>query len=299
MALLMLLFAMVLSALAKTSAAPQQGEADFAILPSAVAEDDECAATDGCALNALQVRTQGGANVQDEASAMPAVESTRGGTKVICPGYGYNSAACYGTFSQYSPSEIIAWSGGTSTAALGYAINPNSVSAFAAWVVTHPDFTYSGTPFEFYKAALTPQVFSWLNSRLYLGMACGLMQYYYLLHDFDSAEDMAKALCASGNEAFTGTSTVNGVDLSSCTDSFGGWEAVSGGIPAQARGALGYSTGRWVDVYKYMTLLGPTSAAEVETLVNNAWDASTSISTAQTFTSSNCLCSRNGCNIGC
>jgi len=211
-----------------------------------------------------------------------------GGTKVICPGFGFSSAACYGTLQTKRPSVIVAWSGGTSTAALGYALHPSSASAFAAWVVTHPDYTWSGTAYEFYKNALSGSAFSFLNSKLYIGMGCGA--YYYLLHDFASSEDMAKALATSGGETFTGYGRVNGVNLANCQDNFG--------LGSAWKGALGYSTGQYVNVLSYV-LYSTSSATAVQSLVNSAWSDSTQYSTTQNFQSANCLCTKNGCNFGC
>merc|ERR1712228_259126 len=224
------------------------------------------------------------------------------GTKVICPGYGFYSAACYGALQDKHPDTIIAWSGGVSTAALGYAINQYSSSAFASWVKTHPLYGWSwyGTAFEFYKAALSDSsVFSWLNKRLYVGMGCGLFYTPYLLHDFASAEDMAKALCTSGGESFTGSSTVNGVDLSTCADSFGGLvETATGGIPSHAKASIGGSSGYFVNAYNQLNILDP-APSDVASIVSGGWSDYTSITTDVNFETHNCLCSQWGCTFGC
>merc|ERR1712228_358311 len=217
-------------------------------------------------------------------------------SKVICPGYGFHSAACYGALQRSSPSTIIAWSGGTSTAALGFAIHPSSSSAFAAWVKTHPDYTWQGTAFEFYKQALSDSsVFSFLNSRLYLGMGGG--SYYYLLHDFSSPTDMAKALCTSGGESFRGSSRVNHVDLSTCSDTFGGAEALWGGIPSHAKASIGGSSGYWVNVYAHSGAW-PTPSG-IRGIVNSGWSDKKFINTNVNFETRNCLCTRRGCTRGC
>jgi len=216
----------------------------------------------------------------------------QGGTKVICPGFGFTSAACYGTLTTNHPSLIVAWSGGTSTAALGYALHQNSASDFAAWVVTHPDYYLfpTQTAYEFYKEALTGSTFSFLNSRLYLGMYC-YGSYYYLLHDFATPEDMAKALAASGGESFTGSGTVNYVDLHTCKDEFGystnGWKA-----------ELGYSKGLYVNVESYL-FYSTSTQSDIMDLVNAAWSDASSYGTYVDFASANCVCTQNGCNIGC
>lgn len=249
--------------------------------------------------NVTQLRGAAAAStVEPNLTANDSALEAAWGSKVICPGYGFYSSACLPTLSYYRPSAIVAWSGGVSTAALGYAINGGDTDKFAAWVVTHPLYTGWGTAFEFYKKALTHSAFSWLNSRLYAGMFC--FPYYYLLHDFASSEDMAKALATSGGESFTGSTHVNGVDLSNCQDAFGGTEFFTGGIPAQARGSLGYSTGLWVNVYKHSGLNPTPTLSTIKSIINAApaRDAQ-SISTSQTFTNDNCLCTRNGCNWGC
>jgi hypothetical protein len=210
------------------------------------------------------------------------------GDESYLPWLGFFSAACYGTLKTYRPSVIVAWSGGTSTAALGYALNQNSAKAFADWVVTHPIYTWSGTAYDFYKNALSGSAFAFLNSKLYIGMGCGA--YYYLLHDFSSFEDMAKALATSGGESFTGNGQVNGVNLRTCADNFG--------LGTAWKSSLGYTTGQYVNVENYLLYSTSTSSA-VQSLVNAAWSDSTQYSTTQNFQSANCLCTRNGCNWGC
>lgn len=263
----------------------------FALLAQACAEDPNLRGANGSGSTGQPVGSSTSMSIPNRISGHndSTLESAWGwGTKVICPGFGFSSAACYGTLQTKRPSVIVAWSGGTSTAALGYALHQNSASDFAAWVVTHPQYTWSGTAYDFYKNALSGSAFAFLNSKLYIGMGCGA--YYYLLHDFASSEDMAKALATSGGESFTGNGRVNGVDLKQCSDNFG-WGSAW-------KGALGYNSGLYVNVENYL-LYSTSTASSVQSLVNAAWSDSKQYSTTQKFQSANCLCTKNGCNFGC